>query len=214
VYGNYEPFPEHLNVFALKAERAGAAFAAVIDVEEAHRILSAGRAAALGRRRASSHDPNTRAVPSGRKDPMVGVLCLCVHNSARSQMAAAYFRRFGADLVAVESAGLEPGVLNPLVVCALAEDGIDISGKATQDVFSLCRAGRTYRYVITVCSREAAERCPIFPGRSEKLLWPFPDPSTFTGTDDEKMAQVRTVRDAIRAKVKEFVDGLRATGTA
>lgn len=143
---------------------------------------------------------------------MVSVLCLCVHNSARSQMAEAYFRRFGGDLVEVESAGLEPGVLNPLVVRALAEDGIDIAGKATRDAYSLYQAGRTYRYVVTVCSREAAERCPIFPGRSEKLHWPFPDPSAFAGTDEEKMAQVRAVRDAIRAKVKEFVDGLRATG--
>jgi arsenate reductase len=145
---------------------------------------------------------------------MVNVLCLCVHNSARSQMAEAYFRRFASDLVTVESAGLEPGVLNPLVVRALAEDGIDIAGKRTQDVFSLYKAGRTYRYVVTVCSREAAERCPIFPGRSEQLHWPFPDPSTFAGSDEEKLAKVREVRDAIRARVKEFVDGLRAGGGA
>jgi arsenate reductase (thioredoxin) len=106
----------------------------------------------------------------------------------------------------VESAGLEPGVLNPRVVRALQEDGIDISSHGTQDVFLLYKEGRTYRYVITVCSREAAERCPIFPGRTERLHWPFPDPSTFYGTDDEVMAQVREVRDAIRDKVKEFVD--------
>jgi len=145
---------------------------------------------------------------------MVSVLCLCVHNSARSQIAEAYFRRFGGDLVEVESAGLEPGVLNPLVVRALAEDGIDIAGKPTQDVFSLSKAGRTYRYVVTVCSREAAERCPIFPGRSERLHWPFPDPSTFTGSDVEKLAKVREVRDAIRDKVREFVAHLRASGAA
>lgn len=141
---------------------------------------------------------------------MISVLCLCVHNSARSQIAEAYFRRFAGDIVEVESAGLEPGVLNPLVVRALAEDGIDISGKKTRDVFSLYQAGRTYRYVITVCSKDAAERCPIFPGRSERLHWPFPDPSAFTGTDEEKMAKVRELRDAIRAKVEAFVAGLRS----
>jgi len=140
---------------------------------------------------------------------VVSVLCLCVHNSARSQMAEAYFRAFGGDLFEVESAGLEPGKLNPFVVRALQEEGIDISGKRTQDVFELFKAGKTYRYVITVCSREAAERCPIFPGRSEKLHWPFPDPSTFTGTDEEIMTGVRSVRDAIREKVRGFVSDFR-----
>ena len=141
---------------------------------------------------------------------MVSILCLCVHNSARSQMAEAYFRKLGGDIFEVESAGLEPGKLNPFVVRGLQEDGIDISGKKTQDVFALFKAGRTYRDVVTVCSREAAERCPIFPGRSEKLHWPFPDPSTFTGTDEEIMARVRDVRDAIREKVRGFVESVRA----
>jgi arsenate reductase len=139
---------------------------------------------------------------------MTSVLFLCVHNSARSQMAEAYLRKFGQDRFAVESAGLEPGTLNPNVVKALQEDGIDISAHGTQSVFDLYKAGRNYRYVITVCSREAAERCPIFPGRTERLHWPFPDPSTFRGTEDEVMAQVRVVRDAIREKVKDFVSGV------
>ena len=143
---------------------------------------------------------------------MMNILCLCVHNSARSQMAEAYFRKLGGDLFEVESAGIEPGKLNQFVVRALLEDGIDISGKKTQDVFALYKAGRTYRYVITVCSREAAERCPIFPGLSEKLHWPFADPSTFTGTDDEILARVRDVRDAIREKVRGFVESVRVAG--
>ena len=140
---------------------------------------------------------------------MIRLLCLCVHNSARSQMAEAYLRLLGGDLFDVESAGLEPGALNPYVVRALKEEGIDISGKKTQDVFDLFRAGRTYRYVITVCSKDAAERCPIFPGRVERLHWPFSDPSAFQGTDDQVMAQVRGVRDAIREKVREFVAAVR-----
>jgi arsenate reductase len=142
---------------------------------------------------------------------MIRILCLCVHNSARSQMTEAYLRRFGGDFIEAESAGLEPGTLNPYVVRALREDGIDIAGKKTLDVFALYKAGRTYRSVITVCSKEAAERCPIFPGRSETLHWPFPDPSTFIGTDEEILAQVRTVRNAIREKVRSFVEELRAT---
>ncbi len=135
---------------------------------------------------------------------MKRVLFLCVHNSARSQMAEAYLRKFAGDDFEAESAGLEPGKLNPYVVRALLEDGIDISGKATRDVFTLYKEGRRYHYVVTVCSREAAERCPIFPGHTTRLHWPFPDPATFTGTDEQIMAQVRTVRDAIKEKVREF----------
>lgn len=135
---------------------------------------------------------------------MKKVLFLCVHNSARSQMAEAYLRKVGGDAFQVESAGLEPGALNPYVVQALQEDGIDISGKATQDVFSLYREGRRYHYVVTVCSREAAERCPIFPGITTRLHWPFPDPAAFTGSEEQIMAQVRSLRDQIRDKVKDF----------
>ena len=124
-------------------------------------------------------------------------------------MAEEYIRRFGGDLFEVESAGLEPGTLNPFVVRALREDGIDISAKETRDVFTLARAGRAYRYVITVCSREAAERCPVFPGRAERLHWPFPDPSLYAGSDEQIMAQVRELRDAIREKAREFVAGIR-----
>ena len=136
---------------------------------------------------------------------MSSVLFICVHNSARSQMAEAYLKKFGGDAFQVESAGLEPGRLNPYVVKALQEDGIDISSKKTQDVFELYKTGRSYRYVITVCSKEAAERCPIFPGRAEKLYWPFPDPSTFTGSNEEILMKVREVRDAIKERVRLFV---------
>jgi arsenate reductase len=136
---------------------------------------------------------------------MKRVLFLCVHNSARSQMAEAYLRKYGGDAFAAESAGLEPGILNPYVVRALAEDGIDIGGKATRDVKALFAEGRTYDCVVTVCSKAAAERCPIFPGRLERYHWPFEDPSAFAGTDGEIMARVREVRDAIREKVREFI---------
>lgn len=136
---------------------------------------------------------------------MMHLLVICVHNSARSQTAEAYLKRLGGALLTVESAGLEPGPLNPYVVRALQEDGIDISGTRTQSVFDLYRAGRQYSHVITICSKEAAERCPIFPGTHEKLFWPFPDPASFTGTDGEIMENVRQLRDAIRERVSRFV---------
>ncbi len=136
---------------------------------------------------------------------MTRVLFLCVHNSARSQMAEAFLKKHGGGRFAAESAGLEPGSLNPFVVRAMAEVGVDISGNPTKSVFDLFRAGKVYQAVVTVCSKEAAEKCPIFPGLSEKIHWPFPDPSSFEGSDDEVMARVRAVRDDIEAAVKEFV---------
>jgi arsenate reductase len=138
---------------------------------------------------------------------MPKVLFVCTHNSARSQMAEAYLKKMAGDRFEVESAGIEPGRLNPYVIRALAEDGIDISGKQTQGVFDLLKQGRSFHFVIAVCSKEAADRCPIFPGQAKRLVWPFDDPSTFVGSDEEIMARVRSVRDAIKERVSGFAKG-------
>ena len=135
---------------------------------------------------------------------MTKVLFLCVHNSARSQMAEAFLKRISAGRFEVESAGLEPGTLNPFVVRAMMEKGIDISNNPTKSVFDLFNAKKVYQVVVSVCSKEAAERCPIFPGLSKKLHWPFADPSTFKGSDEEIMARVRQVRDQIELAVEAF----------
>ena len=87
------------------------------------------------------------------------VLFVCIHNSARSQMAEAFLKKYGGDTFAAESAGLEPGTLNPNVVEVMKEVGIDLTGKPTQAVFDLFQQGRLYNAVITVCDKEAAERC-------------------------------------------------------
>ncbi|HOX92515.1 MAG TPA: arsenate reductase ArsC [Spirochaetales bacterium] len=136
---------------------------------------------------------------------MKRILFLCVHNSARSQMAQAFMNKHGAAWFVAESAGLEKGRLNPFVVRAMAEVGIDISGNATQSVFDLHAAGKKYDSVVTVCSKEAAEQCPVFPGKVERHHWPFDDPSTFTGTDEERMARVRLVRNQIEEAVLAFL---------
>lgn len=143
------------------------------------------------------------------KDEKPSVLFVCVHNSARSQIAEEYLRRAAGDLFEVESAGLTPGELNPYVVELLAEDGIDISGKQTRSVVDLYRSGKTYAYVITVCSREAEKNCPIFPGPVRRLSWPFPDPAKFEGTTDEVRGKVRQVRDVIKEEVHQFVEAYR-----
>lgn len=133
------------------------------------------------------------------------VLFICVHNSARSQMAEALLNHLGGDEFEALSAGLEPGELNPLAVEVLREMGLDISGKKTQGVFDLYKSGQFFPYVITVCDETTAERCPIFPGVTRRLHWSFPDPSGFAGSKEEKLAKTREVRDAIEAKIREFV---------
>jgi len=134
------------------------------------------------------------------------VLVVCVHNSARSQMGEEYLRMYGGELFEVESAGLEPGRINPFVAEVLKEEGIDISGKKTKSAYDLYKAGRSYDYVITVCSKEAHEKCPVYPGTKERLHWPFRDPSSLEGTREEKLALTREIRDEIKETVKKFVE--------
>ena len=133
------------------------------------------------------------------------VLFVCIHNSARSQMAEELLRKLAGDRFEVESAGLEPGVLNPIVIEALKEEGIDITGKQTKAVFDLFKQGKAYSYVITVCDEASAERCPIFPGLTQRLHWSFTDPSKFQGTDKEKLAKVREVKEEIKGALKEWI---------
>ncbi len=135
----------------------------------------------------------------------IRVLFVCVHNSARSQMAEALLSHLKGDLFEVESAGLEPGSLNPLAVEAMADFGIDISQKKTQSVFDLFKAGKSYNFVITVCAGSQGERCPIFPGRMQRLHWDFPDPSSLTGTKAEQLAKTIEIRKKIEEHIEEFI---------
>lgn len=141
---------------------------------------------------------------------MIKVLFVCVHNSARSQMAEELLRREMNNEIEVCSAGLEPGQLNPVVVDLLMDEGIDISAKKTQSVFELFRLEKRYNYVITVCDESSGQRCPIFPGRVKRLNWSFPDPSSFEGTFQEKKALTLKVMRQIERKIKEFAAELRA----
>lgn len=138
------------------------------------------------------------------------VLFVCIHNSARSQMAEALLKKIGGPDFEVESAGLEPGELNPLAVEAMALIGIDISKNPTKKVFDLFKEGRIYHYVITVCDETSAERCPMFPGVSKRVHWSFSDPSGFQGTPAEKIAGTVKVRDEIQARVSEFVNAVKS----
>ena len=134
------------------------------------------------------------------------VLFICVHNSARSQMAEAFLKQLGKDRFEVSSAGLEPGQLNPLAVEAMKEAGIDISKNKTKSVFDFYKDGKIFSYVISVCD-EAKQSCPIFPGILVKNIhWSFEDPETFNGTYSEKLEKIRKLRDSIKTAVEKFIE--------
>src|SRR5262245_17637065 len=132
------------------------------------------------------------------------VLFICVHNSARSQMAEAFLNDICGAQFEAHSAGLEPGKLNPVVVEAMQELGIDISRNQAKAVFDIVKSGKTFAYVITVCDETNAERCPIFPGVTTRLHWSFPDPSAVTGSKEDKLARTREIRDMIKGKIEEW----------
>jgi arsenate reductase len=136
---------------------------------------------------------------------MKKVLFLCIHNSARSQMAEAFLKKFGSDRFLVNSAGLEPGKINPLAVTVMKEEGIDISSNPVNDVFSYHQEGRSFDYVITVCDPAASDACPVFPGMHQKINWSFADPSGFGGSEEERVNATRVVRDQIKKAVLEFI---------
>lgn len=133
------------------------------------------------------------------------VLFVCIHNSARSQMAETFLNTFGNGAYIAESAGLEPGKLNPLVIEVMKEEGFDISENKTKSVFEFFKSGKLFNYVITVCDLKNAEKCPVFPGITKRIEWSFADPSAVTGTDDEKLEKVRKIRDEIKNQINEWL---------
>ena len=133
------------------------------------------------------------------------ILFVCIHNSARSQMAEAFLNEYGKDRFEAESAGIEPGRLNPVVVKVMQEIGIDLSGKKTQGVFDLYKKGTTYNAVITVCDAASAERCPVFPGKVKRLAWSFEDPSAFKGLPEKVLENTRLIRDKIQNTILDFI---------
>ncbi len=133
------------------------------------------------------------------------ILFVCIHNSARSQMAEAIINHYYGDKFIAESAGFENGKLNPLAIDAMKEIGIDISGNQTNEVFDYFKEGRYYSYVITVCDETNAERCPIFPGLQKTIHWSFEDPSSFEGNYEDKLRKTIEVRDRIKRQIDDWV---------
>lgn len=130
---------------------------------------------------------------------------ICIHNSGRSQMGEAFLRHLAGDRFEVHSAGIEAGRLNPLVVKAMEEIGISMEGHFAKKAQDYIDRGEHFDFVVTVCDETNAERCPLFPGKHTRLHWGFPDPSALTGTDEEKLAGIRPIRDAIKAQIEAWL---------
>jgi arsenate reductase len=132
------------------------------------------------------------------------ILFLCTGNSARSQMAEAFMRKYADDRFEAHSAGLEPKGLNPLTVKVMDEVGIDISGKQSKGVDAYL--GKTlFQYLVTVCD-DADKNCPtVWPGVNTRMHWSFQDPAAVEGSEEEKLIKFREVRDLIEVRIREWL---------
>jgi arsenate reductase len=130
------------------------------------------------------------------------VLILCTANSARSQMAEGLLRALAGDRFEVFSAGTRASSVNPFAVQAMAQRAIDIGGHRSKHLEEYI--AQPFEYVITVCDN-AAENCPVFPGPARRIHWGFPDPAAAQGSDAERLATFVTVRDAIEARLREWL---------
>jgi arsenate reductase len=132
------------------------------------------------------------------------VLFLCTGNSARSQMAEAFLRKYGGESFEAHSAGLEPKGLNPYTVQVMEEIGIPLDGHTSKDL-RVYLGHVNFGYLITVCDH-AEKNCPTtFLGMSHRLHWSFEDPAAFEGSHEEKLAKFRQVRDQIQNKVQQWL---------
>lgn len=129
------------------------------------------------------------------------ILFLCTGNSARSQMAEAFVRKYAGDRFEAHSAGLEPKGLNPLTVKVMSEIGIDVSSQTSKGVDTYL--GKTlFQYLVTVCD-DADRNCPtVWPGVITRMHWSFQDPAAVEGSEEEKLAKFREVRDLMEKKIK------------
>lgn len=133
------------------------------------------------------------------------ILFVCIHNSARSQMAEAFVNALSPERWWAQSAGLEPGKLNPVAVAVMKEVGIDISRHRTKGVQEFIKTGEKFDFVVTVCDEGAAERCPVFPGGGKRVHMGFADPSAIQEAPEEKLRQTRIIRDQIRSTLEEWL---------
>ena len=136
---------------------------------------------------------------------MKKVLFLCTGNSARSQMAEGFLKYMAGDRFEVYSAGVKPTAVNPLAIKVMAEIGIDISKHKSKSVMEFI--DQSFDYVITVCDN-AQKTCPVFPGEHEKIHWDLEDPAAAEGSEEERAAIFRRIRDEIEQRIKDWIKQL------
>mgnify|MGYP000885077374 FL=1 len=134
----------------------------------------------------------------------MNILCVCIHNSARSQIAEAFLDNSSKNISAM-SAGLEPGELNLLVVKSMQNIGIDISKNKTKSVDRILKKMIKFDFIIFVCTESQAESCPAIPYECRKIYWSIDDPSTLKGSNSIKLKKIDKIRDQIKSKVKDFI---------
>ena len=133
------------------------------------------------------------------------ILFLCTGNSARSQMAEAFLRKYGGNQFEAYSAGLEPKGMNPITIQVMEEIGINVSDQRSKGVDE-CLGKVLFQHLITVCD-DADKNCPtIWPGISNRMHWSFEDPATFEGSDEEKLVKFRQIRDQIEIRIKQWLE--------
>jgi len=137
------------------------------------------------------------------------VLFVCVYNSFRSQIAAAILNNKYGNLFAAKSAGINKKDINPLAIEVMNDYGVDISKNSVNSVSDLLKRKESYDYVITVCSKEAQEKCPLFPGSQKKIHWNLEDPDAFSGTHHEKLEKAILLRDEIEKRIDAFVKQIK-----
>ena len=134
----------------------------------------------------------------------LNVLFLCTGNSARSQMAEAFLRHYAPDAFGAYSAGLEPKGMNPFTVKVMNEKGVSVEGQYSKSLREYL-GRQLFAYMVTVCA-DAEEKCPsVWPGVQHRLHWQFDDPAAEQGTDEQKLAKFREVRDLIDARIQKFI---------
>ncbi len=135
------------------------------------------------------------------------VLFLCTGNTARSQMAEAFLKKYAGERFEVHSAGYEPKSINPYTIKVMEEAGFDLSGQYAKGVRNFL-GKRDIRFLIIVCDK-AEKTCPkVFPGVLTRLFWPFEDPAAFLGTEAERLAKFRAIRDQVDQRIRAWLQEL------
>lgn len=132
------------------------------------------------------------------------VIFLCTHNSARSQMAEAFLKKYAGDYFAVYSAGFDPQPIHPLAIKVMQEIGYDISNQKPKDLWELTK-NHYFGIAITVCRKDEEENCPTILGTCTRIFWNIEDPALTEGSEEEKLAKFRDARDQIDAKMKAWL---------